>query len=60
MFAAHFFQQMNQWLPALSRLIQPAYAATALAQQIIVQPAYLFSRRRRLLHTRVDRSTLGA
>lgn len=38
MFAAHFFQQMNQWLPALSRLTQPTQAATAPTQQIIVQP----------------------
>lgn len=38
MFAAHFFQQMNQWLPALSRLTQPTHAATAPAEQIILQP----------------------
>lgn len=37
MFAAHFFQQMNQWLPALSRLTQPTHAATAPAEQIILQ-----------------------
>lgn len=37
MFAAHFFQQVNQWFAPLSRLSQPASAAAA-AEQIIVQP----------------------
>ncbi|MFN8491592.1 MAG: hypothetical protein U0350_28600 [Caldilineaceae bacterium] len=38
MFAAHFFQHINDWFPVLSHLTQPAQTATAPAEQIIVQP----------------------
>ncbi len=42
MFATHFFQQINQWLPALSRPTQsmdiPTTAEQAAVEQVIVQP----------------------